>query len=53
MGRSYELLGKQEEAQRFYDQAARLGAVHQLEEQGTRISRISTDEPYLIRAWNH
>lgn len=29
MGHSYEQLGNQEEAQRYYDQAAALGAIHQ------------------------
>ncbi|MCL4835068.1 MAG: hypothetical protein KJZ86_21680, partial [Caldilineaceae bacterium] len=31
MGRSYELLGEQTEAERFYALAAALGAVHQPE----------------------
>jgi tetratricopeptide (TPR) repeat protein len=31
MGQSYELLGNQVEAQRYYDLAAELGVVHQVE----------------------
>jgi len=29
LGRSYELVGKQDEAQRYYDLAAELGVIHQ------------------------
>ena len=31
MGQSYELLGKQEEARRYFDLAAELGVIHQIE----------------------
>lgn len=43
MGASYQALGIQAEAHRYYDLAAQLGVVHQAQEDGTQISRISTD----------
>jgi len=43
LGRSHEVLGNQAEAHRYYDLAAQLGVVHQAQDDGTRISRISTD----------
>jgi tetratricopeptide (TPR) repeat protein len=36
MGRSYELLGNQDEAQRYYDLAAALGVIHQAGYQSER-----------------
>lgn len=44
LGRSYEILGDQAEAQKFYDFAALLGIVHQAEEDGTGMPQSSTDE---------
>jgi hypothetical protein len=42
LGHSHEVLGHQTKAQRYYDLAAQLGAVHQAEDDDPRISTIGT-----------